>query len=95
MSIGAAGGMVKAGTEYAFSRIQRDSADIAESLVRHGHPFATQRHGHGTSCSTPYSWSSSTAIQPNSSWPSTGYSPETRPKESCGFSMRPIDLATT
>jgi len=44
MSIGAAGGMVKASTGYAFSRIQRDSADIAdiaESLVRHGHPFAT------------------------------------------------------
>jgi lycopene beta-cyclase len=40
MAIGAAGGMVKASTGYAFTRIQRDSAAIVESLLRRGHPFA-------------------------------------------------------
>jgi lycopene beta-cyclase len=39
LAIGAAGGMVKASTGYAFCRIQRDSAAIARSLVRHGDPF--------------------------------------------------------
>jgi lycopene beta-cyclase len=40
LAIGATGGLVKASTGYAFQRIQRDSAAIAASLVRHGHPFA-------------------------------------------------------
>ncbi len=39
LAIGAAGGMVKASTGYAFGRIQCDSAAIARSLVRHGDPF--------------------------------------------------------
>jgi len=41
LTIGAAAGMVKASTGYAFQRIQRDSAAIAASLVQNGHPFAT------------------------------------------------------
>lgn len=40
LAIGAAGGMVKASTGYAYQRIQRDSAAIARSLARHGHPWA-------------------------------------------------------
>jgi len=40
LAIGATGGLVKASTGYAFQRIQRDSAAIADSLVRHEHPFA-------------------------------------------------------
>jgi lycopene beta-cyclase len=39
VAIGAAAGLVKASTGYAYERIQRDSARIAGSLVRHGHPF--------------------------------------------------------
>ena len=48
VAIGARGGLVKASTGYAYQRIQRDSAAIAESLRRHGHPFAvpTQRRRH-------------------------------------------------
>lgn len=43
LRIGARGGLVKASTGYAYQRIQRDSAAIAESLVRHGHPFGLPR----------------------------------------------------
>ncbi|MFZ2173686.1 MAG: lycopene cyclase family protein [Rhodococcus sp. (in: high G+C Gram-positive bacteria)] len=39
MTIGSAGGLLKASTGYAFQRIQRDSAAIARSFVRHGHPY--------------------------------------------------------
>jgi lycopene beta-cyclase len=39
LAIGARGGLVKASTGYAYQRIQRDSAAVARSLVRHGHPF--------------------------------------------------------
>jgi lycopene beta-cyclase len=39
LAIGARGGLVKASTGYAYQRIQRDSAAIAASLVRYGHPF--------------------------------------------------------
>ena len=39
LAIGARGGLVKASTGYAYQRIQRDSAAIAASLMRHGHPF--------------------------------------------------------
>jgi lycopene beta-cyclase len=41
LPIGAAAGLIKASTGYGFPRIQRDSAAIARSLARHGHPFAT------------------------------------------------------
>ncbi len=37
--IGNRGGLLKASTGYAYARIQRDSAAIARSLVRDGHPF--------------------------------------------------------
>lgn len=37
--IGAAGGMLKGSSGYAYQRIQCDSAAIAQSLARHGHPF--------------------------------------------------------
>lgn len=40
LAIGAAAGLLKASTGYAFARIQRDSAAVAASLVQHGHPFA-------------------------------------------------------
>jgi lycopene beta-cyclase len=40
LAIGASAGLLKATTGYAYQRIQRDSAAITESLVRHGHPFA-------------------------------------------------------
>jgi lycopene beta-cyclase len=43
LTIGARGGLIKASTGYAYQRIQRDSAAIAHSLVRHGHPFAVPR----------------------------------------------------
>jgi lycopene beta-cyclase len=43
LRIGARGGLVKASTGYAYQRIQRDSAAIAQSLARHGHPFALPR----------------------------------------------------
>lgn len=41
--IGIPGGMVKASTGYAYERIQRHSAAIAGSLVRHGQPFDVPR----------------------------------------------------
>ncbi|HMA46824.1 MAG TPA: lycopene cyclase family protein [Frankiaceae bacterium] len=48
LPIGVRGGMLKASTGYAYARIQRDSAAIASSLARHGHPFdlprARRRH---------------------------------------------------
>jgi lycopene beta-cyclase len=47
LAIGARGGLIKASTGYAYQRIQRDSAAIAASLARHGHPFdlpAPRRH---------------------------------------------------
>jgi lycopene beta-cyclase len=34
---------VKASTGYAYTRIQRDSAQIARSLVRYGHPHRIAR----------------------------------------------------
>lgn len=37
--LGTRAGMVKASTGYGFDRMQRHSARIARSLVRHGHPF--------------------------------------------------------
>jgi lycopene beta-cyclase len=43
MPIGLVGGLLKASTGYAYQRIQRDSAAIAASLARHGHPFAVPR----------------------------------------------------
>jgi len=43
LRIGARGGLLKASTGYAYQRIQRDSAAIAASLARHGHPFALPR----------------------------------------------------
>jgi lycopene beta-cyclase len=39
LAIGARAGLVKASTGYAYQRIQRDSAAIAASVVRRGHPF--------------------------------------------------------
>lgn len=39
LAIGAGAGLVKGSTGYAYQRIQRDSAAIARSLSRHGHPF--------------------------------------------------------
>ena len=39
MAIGAKGGRVKPTTGYAFTRIQRDSAAILQSLLNAGHPF--------------------------------------------------------
>jgi lycopene beta-cyclase len=39
LTIGTRGGLVKATTGYAYQRIQRDSAAIAASLARSGHPF--------------------------------------------------------
>ena len=43
LAIGARGGLVKASTGYAYQRIQRDSAAIAASLARCGHPFDLPR----------------------------------------------------
>lgn len=43
LAIGARGGLIKASTGYAYQRIQRDSAAIAASLARHGHPFDLTR----------------------------------------------------
>jgi lycopene beta-cyclase len=40
LSIGTRGGRVKPSTGYAFSRIQRDSTRIVDSLLRTSHPFA-------------------------------------------------------
>jgi lycopene beta-cyclase len=39
MNIGTRGGRVKPSSGYAFTRIQRDSAAIVRSLLKHGHPF--------------------------------------------------------
>jgi len=39
LSIGARGGRVKPSTGFAFSRIQRDTRAIVNSLVHHHHPF--------------------------------------------------------
>jgi lycopene beta-cyclase len=39
LAIGARGGLIKASTGYAYQRVQRDSAAIAASLDRYGHPF--------------------------------------------------------
>jgi len=39
MTIGTAAGRVKASTGYAFTRIQRDSAAIVQSLIETGQPF--------------------------------------------------------
>ncbi|SFR02445.1 lycopene beta-cyclase [Lentzea waywayandensis] len=39
LTIGVEAGMMKASTGFAYQRIQRDSAAIAESLRRHGDPF--------------------------------------------------------
>jgi lycopene beta-cyclase len=39
LSIGARGGRVKPSTGFAFSRIQRDTHAIVNSLVHHNHPF--------------------------------------------------------
>lgn len=48
LPIGVRGGMLKTSTGYAYARIQQDSAAIASSLARHGHPFdlpqARRRH---------------------------------------------------
>ena len=41
--IGAAGGLVKASTGYAYQRIQRDSEAIVASLVTHAHPLHRPR----------------------------------------------------
>ncbi len=46
LAIGVRAGLVKAGTGYAYQRIQRDSAAITASLVRHGHPFDLPRPPH-------------------------------------------------
>jgi lycopene beta-cyclase len=39
LTIGTRGGLLKASTGFAYQRVQQDSAAIAESLRRHGHPF--------------------------------------------------------
>jgi lycopene beta-cyclase len=41
MAIGIQGGLAKATTGYAYTRIQNDSASIVASLMECGHPFAT------------------------------------------------------
>lgn len=43
LAIGASAGLVKASTGYAYQRIQKDSAAIAESLVQYGHPFSIRQ----------------------------------------------------
>jgi lycopene beta-cyclase len=45
MSIGVLGGQIKPTSGYAFMRIQRDSAAIVASLLRHGHPFQVPHSG--------------------------------------------------
>ncbi|MDX8056501.1 lycopene cyclase family protein [Lentzea sp. BCCO 10_0798] len=42
LTIGTQGGLLKASTGFAYQRVQRDSAAIAESMRRHGHPFDLQ-----------------------------------------------------
>jgi lycopene beta-cyclase len=44
MSIGTKGGRVKPSTGYAFLRIQRDTAAIVQSLVKHDQPFNIPDH---------------------------------------------------
>ena len=39
LTIGAKGGRIKPTTGFAFTRIERDSAAIVQSLVQHGHPW--------------------------------------------------------
>ncbi len=39
MTIGTAGGRLKASSGYAFTRIQQDSAAIVQSLIETGQPF--------------------------------------------------------
>ena len=43
LAIGARGGLLKASTGFAYQRVQRDSAAIAESMRQHGHPFDLPR----------------------------------------------------
>jgi lycopene beta-cyclase len=43
LPIGASAGLIKASTGYAYQRIQHDSAAIATSLARHGHPYDLPR----------------------------------------------------
>jgi lycopene beta-cyclase len=43
LAIGTSAGLVKASTGYAYQRIQRDSAAIAQSFVRYGDPWHTAR----------------------------------------------------
>jgi lycopene beta-cyclase len=43
LTIGAQGGLLKASTGFAYQRVQQDSAAIAESMHRHGHPFDLPR----------------------------------------------------
>jgi lycopene beta-cyclase len=47
-AIGATAGLVKASTGYAYQRIQRDSSQLAASLVQYGRPVnpADRRHRH-------------------------------------------------
>ena len=45
MTIGSKAGRIKPSTGYSFMRIQKDSAQIVESLVKYGHPFAVARNG--------------------------------------------------
>lgn len=45
MSIGNKGGRIKPTTGYAFTRIQKDSQAIVESLFKHGHPFDVPEDG--------------------------------------------------
>jgi lycopene beta-cyclase len=40
LRIGVAGGLLKAGTGYAFDRIQRDAEAVVASLRTYGHPYA-------------------------------------------------------
>ena len=49
LAVGLPAGMLKASSGFGLARIQRDSAAVASSLLRHGHPFALPvprwRHG--------------------------------------------------
>ncbi len=42
-NIGTKGGRVKPSSGYAFLRIQRQSAEIVQSLLQQGHPFHLSR----------------------------------------------------
>lgn len=46
MTVGIQGGLVKATTGYAYTRIQQDAAAIVVSLMEHGHPFAVPPVNH-------------------------------------------------